>query len=271
MLRQHHVHPWKLLAACLIVLPALSLSLLETGCNKKATGNDGGPEPGAWRLELRASPVMHRDATQHHVINDTVVVRLYNSSGAIAGGIVINSQAIQSPNTVTRTVTSQSDTITYPWGCLPALIYWGSGDPDPNTPEVIQSQAVVGNDTVARGEARFLVHDPIQLELTGPDTMRRDGTGHVPHTRLTVRLRNETGALLNDVPVYCTALIGAGMVTPVVNTRADTVLRPWGSDPAIEYSGAGDITEPDRLETIYGYAIVDNDTIRATKNFAVVN
>lgn len=245
------------------------LTVVSAGCNHKVAEIPNGPGPGDWRLVLRAPAVMYRDHPGGRVANDTIVVRLYDSAGNIQNAVTIRSQALKSPNMVNPQVHSVSDTIAKPWGSDIPLFYYGSGDPDPALPEIVTSEAIINGDTVARAEARFLVHDPVQLMLFGRDTLYRNNLGFVNYDTLTMRLFGATGDLLGGVPVHCQCLISRDSVSALVSSYADTLGKPWGSNPAIRYWGGADRTEPQRMETVTCWAVVNGDTTTASKSFLV--
>jgi hypothetical protein len=138
----------------------LALALASGGCRHKdfPISPDTTLPPGPWTLELRAPMVMYRDQVGGHVINDTIVVRVFNAEGRLTGGAMIRSQASVSHDSVTPIATSLTDTINDWWGCDPAVIYWGSGGVDGQ--ETVHSWVVVSGDTVAQASASFKVMDP---------------------------------------------------------------------------------------------------------------
>jgi hypothetical protein len=138
----------------------LVLALASGGCRHKS--NPVGPDttqPGQYSIELRAPLVMYRDHVGGHVINDTIVVRVFNSVGQWQGGKLIRSQASVSHDSVTSAATTWGDTTAHWWGCNPAIIYWGSGGVDGQ--ESVHSWLIVGGDTVAEASVSFKVMDPL--------------------------------------------------------------------------------------------------------------
>jgi hypothetical protein len=138
----------------------LVLAVASGGCRHK--NNPVGPDttqPTLWTMQLRAPLVMYRDQVGGHVINDTIIVRVFNAEGRLAAGANIRSQASVSHDSVTPTATSYSDSTTHWWGCNPAIIYWGGGGVDGQ--ETVHSWVVVSGDTVAEASVSFKVRDPL--------------------------------------------------------------------------------------------------------------
>jgi len=215
---------------------------------------------------------MYRDHPGGRVSNDTITVRVFDGAGSIQNGVIITSQALKSPQQVSPQVNSVSDTIAKPWGTDQPLLYYGGGDSDPTLPEIISSEAILHSDTVARGEVRFLVHDPVQLMLFGPDTMYRNVTnGHVLNDTISVRLFNNSGGLLGGVPVNCRCQLSPDSVTPLVTSSADTIVTPWGSNVPVIYFGGGDRGDPSHQEIVTCWSAVNGDTTTAEKAFYVWN
>jgi hypothetical protein len=145
-----------------VLCPLLLLVLACSGCGCRHKANPIEPPPppqGQWTIELRAPLVMYRDHVGGHVINDTIIVRVFNDSGQLTGGALIYSQASVSHDSVTGVATSYGDSIAHPSGCYPAIIYWGTGGVDGQ--ESVHSWVVVDGDTVAETSASFKVMDPL--------------------------------------------------------------------------------------------------------------
>ncbi|MCX6600476.1 MAG: hypothetical protein NT025_02810 [bacterium] len=138
----------------------LALALASGSCRHK--NNPVGPDttqPGQWTMYLRAPLVMYRDQVGGHVINDTIIVRVFNAEGQWKAGVLIRSQASVSHDSVTPTASTWGDTTIHWWGCDGAIIYWGSGGVDGQ--ETVHSWAIWHGDTVAEASVSFKVMDPL--------------------------------------------------------------------------------------------------------------
>ncbi|MDD5087875.1 MAG: hypothetical protein PHI18_03635 [bacterium] len=156
------VHAWSVLLAWVV----LALIALALGCRSK--DNPAGPDDpptGSWRLWLDAPPSMFRNEPGGHVENDTITLRLLNPLGQVPAGVRIISQCDVSRDSVTLNTWTYSDTVAFPWGCNPPLIYWGGGGAEGH--EVVRSWAVTiaqnDTDTLASASVSVKVFDPIVL------------------------------------------------------------------------------------------------------------
>jgi len=251
-----------LLLLCAVVPAAL------VGCNSKVATNPNDNPAVAWRVELRAPAVMFRMTPGGHVSNDTIVVRVYNTSGQLQAGVNVSCWAQASPQTVSPVVTTLADTVNNPWGSDFPILYWGSGDPNPNVPEVITAKASLHGDTIATTQVSFAVKDPPSLVLMCADTMYRDGSGTVPHDTISVRAFASDGSILNAVVVHFSCIFSPDSVTRQASTYADTTLKPWGTLNPVTYWGSGP-ADPSAFEQVTASATIDGGTVTAQRSFKV--
>jgi len=135
------------------------LLIVSIGCRKKDNPiTPDGPEPGEWMLVLHSPDTLYRNAPGGHVVNEVITVRLFDTTGAAASGVTVLAQCAVSLDSVSPNVTAVRDTVGTPWGCQPAMIYWGSGGVDGR--DTITGWAVAHGDTVATAATSFKVLDP---------------------------------------------------------------------------------------------------------------
>lgn len=147
-------------AACLVLAGSLF------GCREK--DNPIIPEPPGpqtYTLRLSNPEIFYRNHAGGHVENDTITVRLFNNLGVPVGGMRLRCQCLVSRDSLSAAldnviVRTKSDTLVWPWGCDPALIYWGSGPAEPDAYEVVTCHALNGTDTIATAQTVFLVRNP---------------------------------------------------------------------------------------------------------------
>ncbi|MBU0509747.1 hypothetical protein KKH27_13045 [bacterium] len=143
---------------------ALILFAVCYGCREKASPTEPIPPvpPGSWTMYLMAPPSMFRNAPGGHVENDTIPLRLFDPNGIVRSNVMVISQCDVSRDSVTPNAWTRTDTLNRPWGCEPAIIYWGTGGPDGR--EVVRSWAFSitesDTDTLAEAFASFKVFDP---------------------------------------------------------------------------------------------------------------
>lgn len=115
--------PWKH-----VLLFAVLLLITVVSCREK--DDTTGPEPppgGSWRIVLE-------DVATLYVPNDTINVRLYAPDDSVAVGKLLRFSCDVDTGRVTQFATTTNPNGQYPWGCNPALIYWGDGSDDQEDP-----------------------------------------------------------------------------------------------------------------------------------------
>ena len=138
----------------------LSLTLAPLlGCHDKAGPTGPGPGPtGEWHILLDDTNTIYVPVGGGN--SDPIYVRLFDPDGNIASGKLLSFVAEVEPNHVMPSATSTDTLGQYPWGCNPALIYWGAGGNDQDNPhEVVNAYYVdvQSHDTLARTSATYRV------------------------------------------------------------------------------------------------------------------
>lgn len=138
----------------------LTLSfLLFAGCRDKAGPTGPGPGPtGDWQIVLEDTSTIYVPLGGGN--SDPIKVRLFDPNGNIAPGKLLSFTSDVEPNRVTPSATTTDTLGQYPWGCNPALIYWGTGGDDQENPhEIIHAYYVnlQTHDTLADTTASYRV------------------------------------------------------------------------------------------------------------------
>ena len=117
--------------------PIASMFLLSliafVACREKDPVVPVGPLPtGQWYIALEDTTTIV--VPQGGGNSDPIDVRLIEPGGSIATGKLLYFSCDFDVNHVTSSALSTDTTGQYPWGCNPALIYWGDGSDDQEQP-----------------------------------------------------------------------------------------------------------------------------------------